>query len=80
MSEEREKDALRKKAILERVNRLQRISTIVLTVIIVLIILFVGFRKMFPAGGSETPETAVIRTETVTALPATDDAVSLQLS
>ena len=64
-----EQDALRKKAILERVNRIQRISTIVLTVIIVLIILFVGYRKMFPAGGTTAGGTAASGESAIMAVP-----------
>ena len=51
-----QQDALRKKAILERVNKIQRIVTMVITVIAVILILVIGIRKMFPAGG----ETAVM--------------------
>ena len=44
-------DALRKKAILERVNKIQRIVTMVITVIVVILIVVIGVRKASQAGG-----------------------------
>ena len=44
-------DALRKKAILERVNKIQRIVTMVITVIVVILIVVIGVRKASSAGG-----------------------------
>ncbi len=43
-------DALRKKAILERVNKIQRIVTMVITVIVVILIVVIGVRKTSQAG------------------------------